>query len=440
MAVMRWQGQTLSAQDGDALPGLEKISGLLRTVTAQEFPGVRFHEVAARSALNEVPSASRMPFRWTINPYRGCTHACVYCFARGTHAWLELDTGTDFDREIVVKVNVVDVLRAELARPSWGRQHVALGTNTDPYQRAEGRYKLMPGVISALAASGTPFSILTKGTLLRRDLPTIAAAARDVPIGVAVSIGVLNERLQPLLEPGTPSPRARLDLVRGIRTAGLPCGVLMAPVLPWLTDGEAQLEEAIARIATAGASGVTVIPLHLRPGAREWFMAWLARERPELVPKYRRLYRRGAYVPTEYRDWLPGAGASAARAIRRGGGSASESERRRRPHEALAGAGTEGRAADDGGVGVPGDPDSEYPEGSLPGASHVPARRPGRRRWRHRPWWTNRDCCSRTPETGASAVRRSNAPGPPYRGPSASMRGRPGCTMVEEPHSTSHER
>ena len=183
---------------------------------------------------------------------------------------------------------------------------------------------------------------------------------------MAVSIGVLDERLQPVLEPGTPSPRARLDLVRGIRTAGLPCGVLMAPVLPWLTDGEAQLEEAVARIATAGASGVTVIPLHLRPGAREWFMAWLARERPELVPKYRRLYRRGAYVPTEYRDWLQ---ARVRPLLERYGVGAAP---RRSPngdgarHEALAGAGTEGRAADDGGVGVPGDPDSEYPEGSLP--------------------------------------------------------------------------
>src|SRR3954451_10637744 len=200
---MRWEGQAIGSEDAAALPGLERLSGLLRTVTAQEFPGVRFHEDTAKSALNAVPAASRVPFRWTVNPYRGCTHACVYCFARGTHAWLELDTGTDFDREIVVKVNVVDVLRAELSRPSWRGEHVALGTNTDPYQRAEGRYKLMPGVIGALAASATPFSILTKGTLLRRDLPQIAAASRDVAVGLAVSLGVQEERLQPLLEPGT---------------------------------------------------------------------------------------------------------------------------------------------------------------------------------------------------------------------------------------------
>jgi DNA repair photolyase len=348
---MRWEGQAVATDDGGALPGLERISGLLRTVTAQEFPDVRFHEVTARSALNAVPTLSRMPFRWTVNPYRGCTHACVYCFARGTHAWLELDTGTGFDREIVVKVNVVEVLRAELARRGWMREHVALGTNTDPYQRAEGRYKLMPGVIGALGASGTPFSILTKGTLLRRDLATIAAAARDVPVGLAVSVGVQDESLQPLLEPGTPGPRARLDLVRAIRATGLPCGVLMAPVLPWLTDGEAELEQAIARIAGAGATGLSVIPLHLRPGAREWFMAWLARERPGLVGRYRRLYRRGAYVPAEYRDWL---------------------DARVRPLLERYGLGptTMRKAGDDVGNdiagGVPGDPDAGYPEGSLP--------------------------------------------------------------------------
>jgi DNA repair photolyase len=346
---MRWEGQTVALDDASALPGLERISGLLRTVTVQEFPDVRFHEVAARSALNAVPAASRMPFRWTVNPYRGCTHGCVYCFARGTHAWLELDTGTGFDREIVVKVNVVEVLRAELARPRWAREHVALGTNTDPYQRAEGRYKLMPGVIGALGASGTPFSILTKGTLLRRDLRTIAAAARDVPVGLAVSVGVQDESLQPLLEPGTPGPRARLDLVRAIRTAGLPCGVLMAPVLPWLTDGEAQLERAIARIAAAGATGLSVIPLHLRPGAREWFMAWLARERPGLVGRYKRLYGRGAYVPAQYREWLN----ERVRPLLEHHGLAPTTMRR-----------AEDYAEDEG--GVPGDPDAGYPEGSLP--------------------------------------------------------------------------
>src|SRR3954447_9122708 len=169
MTGMRWDGQRLDVDDG-ALPGMPGIRGLLRSVQVPEFPGMTLHEVRARSALNAVPPGLPVPFRWTINPYRGCSHACRYCFARKTHEWLELDSGRDFDTQIVVKTNLVEVLRRELARPSWAREHVALGTNTDPYQRAEGRYRLMPGVIRALADSGTPFSILTKGTLLRRDI------------------------------------------------------------------------------------------------------------------------------------------------------------------------------------------------------------------------------------------------------------------------------
>jgi DNA repair photolyase len=301
---MRWEQQDVRSADSAALPGLVRLSGLLRTVTTPEFAGVRFHEVAARSALNAVPPASSMPFRWTINPYRGCTHGCVYCFARGTHTWLELDPGAGFDREIIVKVNLVPVLRRELARPSWSREHVALGTNTDPYQRAEGRYRLMPGVIAALAASGTPLSILTKGTLVRRDLPLIASASRDVPVGMGVSVAIWDESLHRALEPGAPDPRARLDVVRAIREAGLSCGVFLAPVLPWLTDSVEHLDGALGATASAGATGVVVLPLHLRPGAREWFFAWLGREHPDLVPRYRRLYGRGSYVPAEYSRWL----------------------------------------------------------------------------------------------------------------------------------------
>jgi DNA repair photolyase len=226
------------------------------------------------------------------------------CFARRTHEWLELDSGHDFDSQIVVKTNLVDVLRRELARPSWQREHVALGTNTDPYQRAEGRYKLMPGVIAALTRSGTPFSILTKGTLLRRDIPLLVESAQRVPVGLGVSMAIWDDELHSALEPGVPTPRARLDLVRAITDAGLPCGVFLAPVLPGLTDGVAELDAALGAIAAAGATGVTVIPLHLRPGAREWFMAWLTRAHPELVPRYERLYARRAYVPAEYRSWL----------------------------------------------------------------------------------------------------------------------------------------
>jgi DNA repair photolyase len=306
---VRWQGQTLAAEDPAALPGLESLAGvpgLLRTVRTPEFADVTFHEVRCRSALNRVPDASRVPFRWTINPYRGCTHGCVYCFARNTHTYLDLDPGRDFDTQIVVKINIADVLCRELARPSWTREHVAMGTNTDPYQRAEGRYRLMPEVINALAQSGTPFSILTKGTLLSRDLPLLAEAGRRVKVGVSISLALLDPELHATLEPGTPTPQARLSLIRRIRAAGLSCGVLVAPILPYLTDSDGQLERLVGEIYAAGATSISGIALHLRPGAREWFLGWLGREHPDLVPAYERLYKRGAYVPKAYSEDLQG--------------------------------------------------------------------------------------------------------------------------------------
>ncbi len=226
------------------------------------------------------------------------------CFARNTHTYLDLDPGRDFDTQVIVKVNAPEVLAAQLRRPGWTREHVAMGTNTDPYQRAEGRYELMPRIITALADSGTPLSILTKGAVLARDLPLLESVSKDVPAGLAISLALLDEELQHRLEPGTPSPRARLELIRKARDAGLPCSVLVAPVLPWLTDSAEALDALFARLAEAGATRVTVLPLHLRPGAREWFARWLGREYPELVPKYRRLYSRGAYLPQAYRQRL----------------------------------------------------------------------------------------------------------------------------------------
>src|SRR3954452_7573349 len=350
---MRWDAQRLDLVEDGALPGMPSIKGLLRSVQVPEFPGITLHEVRSRSALNAVAPGSPMPFQWTINPYRGCLHQCVYCFARKTHEWLELDSGHDFDTQIVVKTNLVEVLERELARPSWRREHVAMGTNTDPYQRAEGRYRLMPGVIRALARSGTPFSILTKGTLLRRDIPLLVEAAERVPVGLGVSIAIWDDDLHAALEPGVPTPRARLDLVRALTDAGLPCGVFLAPVLPGLTDGTAELDAALGAIAAAGATGVTgvtVIPLHLRPGAREWFMAWLAREHPDLVAHYERMYARRAYVPAEYRSWLSQRVAPllAEHGLgRQSGGTARTADR------AIA-------------AGVPGDPEAGFPDGSLP--------------------------------------------------------------------------
>ena len=289
--------------DDGALPGLER-SGLVRTVQTPEFEGITFHEVLCKSALNKVPAESKVPFTWTINPMRGCSHACTYCFARPTHEYLDLDPGHDFDSQIVVKTNIAAVLRRELARRSWRREPVALGTNTDPYQRAEGRYRLMPGIIGALTDSGTPFSLLTKGTLLRRDLPLLRSAAERVDVSLAVSLAIGDEELQKSVEPGTPSPRARLELIRAATEYGFDVTVLVAPVLPYLTDSVHHLDTLLAAIAEAGAARVTAFPLHLRGSTRGWFLSWLATEHPALVRKYRQLYGHGAYVSPEYRVWL----------------------------------------------------------------------------------------------------------------------------------------
>jgi DNA repair photolyase len=301
---MRWSGQELTTEQESALPGLARLSNLVRSVSTPEFAGIRFHEVLAKSALNKVPAESGMPFDWTINPYRGCSHACVFCFARNTHTYLDLDAGKDFDSEIIVKVNVAEVLAKELGRASWKRDGVALGTNTDPYQRAEGRYRLMPGIIAALAESGTPFSILTKGSLLRRDLPLLVEASERVPVHLAMTIAVHDDELQKSVEPGAPTTKSRLETVRAVREHGLDVAVFMMPVLPYLTDTRAHLDHALEQIREAGGTSVSYSALHLRPGAREWYLQWLEREHPDLVGKYAQLYAKGAYAPKQYRSWL----------------------------------------------------------------------------------------------------------------------------------------
>lgn len=288
------------ASGGDALVGL---TGLVRSVRTPEFAGITFHEVLAKSALNRVPTASAMPFEWTVNPFRGCSHACVYCFARNTHTYLDLDAGADFDRQVVVKINVAEVLRTEVSKPRWRREAVALGTNTDPYQRAEGRYSLMPGIIEALAGSGTPLSILTKGTLLRRDLPLITAAAEHVPVHLAMSIAVFDDDLQQSIEPGTPTTAARLATMRAAADAGFPVTAFLMPVMPFLTDSVEHLDRSLSALREAGAASVVYGALHLRPGAREWFLSWLQREHPALVGRYRAMYR-SSYAPDGYRRWL----------------------------------------------------------------------------------------------------------------------------------------
>ncbi|MEV0002592.1 intein-containing Rv2578c family radical SAM protein [Micromonospora sp. NPDC050980] len=222
------------------------------------------------------------------------------CFARNTHTYLDLDAGADFDRKVVVKVNAGELVRRELAAPRWRGAPVAMGTNVDCYQRAEGRYRLMPPIIEALRDFANPFSILTKGTLLLRDLPLLRQAAEVTRVGLSYSVGFVDETLWRLAEPGTPSPRRRLDAVRRLTDAGFQVGVLMAPILPGLGDDEESIDATVAAIAASGATDVTPLPLHLRPGAREWYARWLAREFPHLVPRYRHLYQAGAYAPQPY--------------------------------------------------------------------------------------------------------------------------------------------
>ena len=435
-----------------ALPG-----AVARTFDTPGFAGMTFYEVRAKSIINRVPGASRVPFEWTVNPYRGCSHACSYClageteilladggttrlaelvpgdriygtvagdnhrrlvptevlahwstvkpahrltlddgtelvasgdhrfltergwkhvttapsgepprpylttgdrligigpgrspaqldgrvldrrssrrvcgikapgtaltlfdittgtgdfiangavshncFARNTHTYLDLDAGRDFDSKVVVKVNAGELLRRELAAPRWRGGHIAMGSNVDCYQRAEGRYRLMPPILAALRDFGNPFSILTKGTLILRDLPLLRQAAEVTRVGVSFSVGFLAEATWRSVEAGTPSPRRRLDAVRQFADAGFAVGVLMAPILPGLTDTAESIEATVAAIAAAGAASVTPLALHLRPGAREWYAAWLAREHPHLVPRYRELYSGGSYLPEAY--------------------------------------------------------------------------------------------------------------------------------------------
>jgi DNA repair photolyase len=306
---VRWSNLTEEADEQRRLPGY-RDEAVVRHFDAPEALDTRFYEVRARSVLNRVPARSRMPFSWTINPYRGCSHACIFCFARPTHRYLGFDAGRDFEREIVVKVNAPEVLHRELARPSWKREHVALGTNTDPYQWVEGRYRLMVGIWEALrdAAGGTgnPCSVLTKSPLLLRDLPLMLQIAERTAISASLSIPTLDERAWRATEPHTPNPRARLEAVAELNRAGIPTGVLIAPLMPGINDSPQQLEPLLQGAIEAGARSIGGVALHLRGEVKDVFMDWLRTQRPELVRRYEGLYVRGAYAPANERKRLAG--------------------------------------------------------------------------------------------------------------------------------------
>jgi DNA repair photolyase len=304
---VRWENLTANESGASAARAVPPLplalpGAVARTFDTPGFAGMTFYEIQAKSIINKVPAASRMFFNWTINPYRGCSHACRYCFARNTHTYLDLDAGRDFDTRVVVKVNAGTLVRRELARPRWSGEHIAMGTNVDCYQRAEGRYRLMREILAALRDFANPFSILTKGTLILRDLDLLRQAAEVTQVGLSLSIGFVDETLWRAVEPGTPSPRRRLDVLRQLSDAGFEVGVLVAPILPGLSDGDESIDATVAALAKAGARGATPIPLHLRPGAREWYLAWLGRTRPDLVPRYRQLFRGGSYSARAYQE------------------------------------------------------------------------------------------------------------------------------------------
>ena len=258
--------------------------------------GIRFHEVRAKSALNRVPEGP-YGFGWTVNPYRGCSHACVYCFARPTHTYLGFNAGRDFDREIVVKVNAPEVLRTELARPSWQRELVALGTNTDPYQWVESRYRLTRGILEALDESGTPVSVLTKSPLVLSDLPLFERMNANRPVRVNLSVPTVDEAAWRATEPHTPSPRARLEAVAELKRHGISSGILIAPIMPGINDRPEQIEPILEAASEAGADFVTPIALYLRGETRDVFFAWLKAERPALLPQYEQLFSGRARLP-----------------------------------------------------------------------------------------------------------------------------------------------
>jgi len=267
-----------------------------------EMARAQYLEDTCKSALNRVPEASHVPFRWTINPYRGCTHSCHYCFARAFHAYLDLGIGEDFSSKIVVKTNVAEVLRRELASRRWAGETIAMGTATDPYQHCEGRYKLMREILRALVDFRNPLSILTKSTMILRDLDLFRELNEVAPVTVSMSVGMLDESIRRVVEPGTPPGRRRLEILGRFAEAGIRTGVLVAPILPGLTDDEEHLDEVLEACAEVGVGYAVPIVLHVRPSIRDHFMPWVQRTYPWLYPRYVELYGRRAYAPKAYQQ------------------------------------------------------------------------------------------------------------------------------------------
>jgi DNA repair photolyase len=255
-------------------------------------------EVTCRSALNGVKG---MPFNWTLNPYRGCTHGCHYCFARRYHVQFEMNSDDDFASVILVKQNLVDVLERELDRPSWRREQVAFGTATDPYQPIEGHYKLTRRAIQALTRGRTPFGLVTKGPMVVRDIDVLLQQSTVAGCTIYMSVPTVDEDAWRTLEPGTAHPLQRLRAVRELVDAGVNAGVLMAPIVPGFSSSRSKLERTVKAIADHGARFVGCNVMYLQDGTRTHFLGFIAREFPSMLPRFTKLYQK-KYPPEAYRN------------------------------------------------------------------------------------------------------------------------------------------
>lgn len=261
-------------------------------------PDVIFEEIECKSALNKV-AVPGMPFRWSLNPYRGCQHACTYCFARGTHEYLGYDSGRDFETRVVVKTNAPEMLRQDLGRPGWQRELVVIGTACDPYQPAELKYSLTHRLLRVMRDFANPASIVTKSPLVVRDADVLRQLSEVAAVTVNFSVATLDEEIWKRTEPTTSKPRRRLEAMRLLTERGIRCGVLLAPILPGLTDDPAALERVVEAAREHGASFVHDNVLYLKPGTKEWFMPFLRESYPHLSERYSKYYR-GVYAPKTY--------------------------------------------------------------------------------------------------------------------------------------------
>ena len=255
-------------------------------------------EINCKSLINHV-NAPDFPFNWTINTYRGCRHACRYCYARSTHQYWGMDAGADFDRQIFAKVNAAAVLRNELSRPKWAGEAIAIGTASDPYEPAEAQYTLTRQVLEVLVEFRNPASITTKGTLVRRDVDLLRRLNEVAGTQVVFSVGTIDETIWRQTEPGAPHPMARLEAMQYLVEHGIPAGVMAAPLLPGLSDSAQSINELVEAVAAHRAQFLSSNLLFLRPGSREWFMPFIREAYPHLAPGYARLYR-SSHAPRDY--------------------------------------------------------------------------------------------------------------------------------------------